>query len=125
MIQKVKEFEGFPSEIWQIILTFLDLKTQHFLSRLSKEFYLITLSLWKIRLRKIHRKISSVPFDYKEARTNLTMLSFLNDRHKPVEEYSLSELHDLLCKFDALSSLERERKETTKSSEVRIVRIEL
>ena len=111
MIQKVKEFEGFPSEIWQIILTFLDLKTQHYLSRLSKEFYLITVSLWKIRLRKIHRKIRSVPFDDKEARTNLALLSFLNDGNKPIDNYSLSELHDLLCKFNSLTSLERERKE--------------
>ena len=104
MIQKVDEFDGFPSEIWQIIFTYLDLQTQSRLSRLSKEFHLITASLWRIKLVKIKRKISSVPLDYNEARTNLAMRSFLNDKKKPIDNYSLPELHDILCKYYHLTS---------------------
>ena len=104
MLKKNEEFGGFPSEIWQIILNFLDLENQHFLSRISKEFYHITVSLWRIKLVKIVREISSIPFDYNEARTNFAMLSFLHDKMKPIDNFTLSELHDVLCKFDALTS---------------------
>ena len=109
MIQKVDEFDGFPSEIWQIIFTYLDLQTQSRLSRLSKEFHLITASLWRIKLVKIKRKISSVPLDYNEARTNLAMRSFLNDKKKPPENYCLSELQDVLCKYKTLTDLQGTR----------------
>ena len=101
-----QNFDGFPSEIWQIILEFLDLENQHFLSGLSKEFHHITLSLWRIRLVKILRKISSIPFDYNEARTNFVMRSFLNDKKNPIEKLTLSELHDVLCKYQAITAPE-------------------
>ena len=51
------------------------------------------------------RRISFIPLDYNEARTNLAILSFLNDKKKPIENYSLLELHDILCKYDHLTSL--------------------
>ena len=105
MIRNDDGFEGFPSEIWQIIFTYLDLETQLSLSRLSKEFHLITNSLWRIKLIKILRKINFVPLDYSEARTNLALMSFLNDKKKPPENCSLSELHDILCKYNTLTSL--------------------
>ena len=105
MIRKDEGFGGFPSEIWQIILTYLDLETQLSLSKLSKEFYLITSSLWRIKLVKILRKINFVPLDYNEARTNFAIVSFLNDKKKTLENYSLSELHDILCKYNNLTSL--------------------
>ena len=73
MIRKDEGFGGFPSEIWQIILTYLDLETQLSLSKLSKEFYLITSSLWRIKLVKILRKINFVPLDYKQAKPNFAM----------------------------------------------------
>ena len=105
MVIKDDGFEGFPSEIWQIIFTYLDLETQLSLTRLSKEFHLITRSLWRIKLIKILRRISFIPLDYNEARTNLAMMSFLNDKKKPIENYSLLELHDILCKYYHLVSL--------------------
>ena len=118
MLKRNEEFGGFPSEIWQIILNFLDLENQHFLSRISKEFYHITVSLWRIKLVKIVREISSIPFDYNEARTNLAMLSFLHDKMKPIDDFTLSELHDVLCKFDALTSSHGNREIMTNVSEV-------
>ena len=105
MIRKDEGCEGFPSEIWQIIFTYLDLETQLSLSRQSTEFHLITSSLWRIKLIKTLRKISFVPLDYNEARTNMAMISFLNDKKKPLENYSLSELHESLCKYNHLTSL--------------------
>ena len=105
MIRRDDVFDGFPSEIWQIIFTYLDLETQLSLSRLSKEFHLITSSLWRIKLVKTLRNINLVPLDYNEARTNLAMMRFLNDKKKPLENYSLSELHDILCKYNHLASL--------------------
>ena len=110
-------FDGFPSEIWQIIFTFLDLETQLSLSRLSKEFHLITSSLWRIKLVKTLRNINLVPLDYNEARTNMAMISFLNDKKKPLENYSLYELHDILCKYNHLTSLSGTL--TTNTSRVR------
>ena len=117
MIRRDDVFDGFPSEIWQIIFTYLDLETQLSLSRLSKEFHLITSSLWRIKLVKTLRKISFVPLDFNEARTNLAMISFLNDKQKPLENYCLSELHEILCKYNHLTSLSGTI--TTSSSGVR------
>ena len=105
MVRKDDGFDGFPSEIWQIIFTYLDMETQLSLSRLSKEFHLITSSLWRIKLIKTLRKISCIPLDYNEARTNLAMMSFLNDKKKPIENYILPELHEILCKYSHLTSL--------------------
>ena len=79
-----------PHELWQKIFTFLDLKSQHNVSKVSGDFCELIVSIWTSNIARLRPQFDVISEDHDIVRLNLTMRSLLQDNkyNQPDAEYT-------------------------------------
>ena len=105
-----------PHELWQKIFTFLDLKSQHNVSKVSGDFCELIGSIWTSKIARLIPQFDVISDDHDNVRLNLTMRSFLQDRkYNPLAEhaytkhtflYNLLHQHKILKQINQLEEIE-------------------
>ena len=91
-----KYFQMLPHELWHQIFTFLDLKTQGVVSKVSEEFYELIVALWRAKLLRLLPQFENINEDHNEVRLNVTMKALLRVNPFPLQEYSDTFLYKML-----------------------------
>ena len=98
-----------PHELWQKIFTFLDLKSQHNVSKVSGDFCDLIVSIWRSNIARLRPQLDVISEDHDIVRLNLTMRSLLQDsKCNPLAEPTDAEykfLHKLLQQHKILKQI--------------------
>ena len=107
-----------PHELWQKIFTFLDLKSQHNVSKVSGDFCELIVSIWTSNIARLRPQFDVISEDHDIVRLNLTMRSLLQDKdikYNPLEEptdaeykflYKLLQQHKILKQIHHLEEIQ-------------------
>ena len=105
-----------PHELWQKIFTFLDLKSQHNVSKVSGDFCELIVSIWTSNIARLKPQFDVISEDHDIVRLNLTMRSLLQDnKYNPLEEqtdaeykvlYKLLQQHKILKQIHHLEEIQ-------------------
>ena len=106
MIDKQSDIQVFPNEIWLKIFTFLDLKTQKLVTSVSKSFLSLVVSIWKTKVIKLKPRFSQINADYKSVKLKVVMNAFLDDKVVPIDQFTPTDLYEVLSKYQTLSTPE-------------------
>jgi len=108
------ELATFPIEIWQTILSLLDLASQVQVCRVSKDFSSMVTSIWRVKVAMISRHLDLGPWDgAQEVRLKLVLSSMLKDHGScSVDLLHRPDLYRLLDTHLRLSSGGEKVKET-------------
>lgn len=68
-----------PHELWQKIFTYLDLRSQHNVTKVSGDFCELIISIWKSNISRLIPKFDVITEDHDSVRLNVTMRSLLKD----------------------------------------------
>jgi len=100
----MNESEIFPNEIWLKIFTFLDLKHQKLVTSVSRNFLFLVESIWKTKLIKLKPLFSQISGDHTSVKLKVVMNAILNEKAVPLDQYSSSDLYQVLTKYKTLST---------------------
>ena len=105
-----------PHELWQKIFTFLDLKTQQNVLKVSGDFCELIVSIWTSKIARLIPQFDVISDDHNNVRLNLTMRSFLQEsKYNPLAEhagteytflYKLLHQHKILKQINHLEEIE-------------------
>ena len=105
-----------PHELWQKIFTFLDLKSQHNVSKVSGDFCELIVSIWTSNISRLKPQFDVISEDHDIVRLNLTMRSLMQDnKYNPLEEqtdaeykvlYKLLQQHKILKQIHHLEEIQ-------------------
>ena len=96
-----------PHELWQKIFTFLDLKSQNNVSKVSGDFCELIVSIWRSSITRLIPQFDVISEGHDIVRLNLTMKSFLEDRkdNTPGEHSEYSFLYKILHQYKILKQI--------------------
>ena len=102
-----KHFQMIPHELWQKIFTFLDLKSQNNVSKVSGDFCELIVCIWRSHIARLIPQFDVISEGHNNVRLNLTMKSLLEDRKYNTlgEHKDYSFLYKLLHQYKILKQI--------------------